>query len=177
MEQLYQSTPFLFAPLGSNTPAPTASNNILLPNPTVSSNALSPIIFTPPNLNPAPPTTKMPPVIFTTSITPTTSTPDMGVVIFQPTVVSPSGGSGPVIQPIPNQGSTQGTLISQTVQQPVINPTPAPTCGVSRGTINRVVGGYEARRGIINLPKVFHYTHLFIILRKLSLDGCFGLSR
>ncbi|KAM7355855.1 proclotting enzyme-like [Cochliomyia hominivorax] len=139
-QQIYESTPFLFAPLGTNAPAPTASKNIMPP-------VIYPIsnkdIITPAT------TTHISPMVFTTSTPPTmNTTPDMGVVIFQPTVMPPSGGNV-VIQPIPNQTPTQGTLISQTVPQPIIiSTTTSPsTCGVSRATINRVVGGYETRRG------------------------------
>ncbi|XP_023304786.2 venom serine protease Bi-VSP [Lucilia cuprina] len=131
-QPLYQTTPFLFAPLRTTASPITATNS-----------NMPPVIYPSSDLNNTPPPNKMPPTAASTISKATTI--DMGVIIFQPTPQSPSGG--PVIQPMPNQDSTQNTLISEPNQYPPVMPSPSPTCGVSRGTINRVVGGYETKKG------------------------------
>ncbi|TMW51495.1 hypothetical protein DOY81_003400 [Sarcophaga bullata] len=90
------------------------------------------------------------PIMYTTSTKPavasTTSTPDMGVIVFRPT---PPNGGVQIIQSTPGPTAATGDLISQTVQTPLAtSSTPqAFSCGVSRGTTNRVVGGNEAKKG------------------------------
>ncbi|XP_065361766.1 proclotting enzyme-like [Calliphora vicina] len=127
-EQLHQTTQFLFAPLGSYVPPATTASSTKNPSSDMNNT---------PTSNPMPPT----------SASTSSSTPDKGVIILQPTMVTPSDGDIQVMQPIPGQTSTQDTLISQPVQQPVTMPSTPLTCGVSRGTTNRVVGGYEAKKG------------------------------
>lgn len=83
----------------------------------------------------------MPSIIYPTPGVNSNTTPDIGVVIFKPT---PPAGVGQVIQPIPIQ-TTQGTSTSQ--KPNVKSNLPTSTCGVSKGTINRVVGGNEAKSG------------------------------
>ena len=100
----------------------------------LNSNTLSPIIYSTSDVNTVKPV-----------ISSTTSTPDMGVIVFRPT---PSNSG---IQPTPGQTSTAGALISQTGQMPLAT-TSTPqsfSCGVSRGTTNRVVGGNEAKKGVL----------------------------
>ena len=113
-EQLTQTTVFHFSPLSSNT--------------------LSPIIYSTSGVNTIKPV-----------LSSTTSMPDMGAIVFRPT--PPNSG----VQPTPGATSTSAGLISQTGQMPLAtSPTPQSfSCGVSRGTTNRVVGGNEAKKGVL----------------------------
>lgn len=130
-----QSTPELY--VTTRKPYEQLAQSTVFHFSPLSSNTLSPIIYSTSDIN----TVK-------SVISSTTSTPDMGVIVFRPT---PPNGGVQVIQPSPGPTSTTGSLISQTGQTPLAT-TSTPqsfSCGVSRGTTNRVVGGNEAKKGVL----------------------------
>lgn len=145
---------FLFAPLGgynynTQTPLPSityppstppSSNNWssgIYPPATGGGNVFGPIIFQP---------SSQPSV--------TTSTPGM----FQPVPgqtlpnATPGGGGGLISQTVPQPILTPSSTMSTPTHPPQIGGWDN-TCGISRGTTNRVVGGVEAKKGKFILKK------------------------
>lgn len=88
--------------------------------------------------------TAVQPVIFPTAATSQTT---LNSVVFKPTPTT-------AVPAIPSStthvtSTTQSTLISQLIKQPIVITDQPQTCGLNRGTTNRVVGGSEARKGSI----------------------------
>lgn len=122
--QITQTTVFHFSPLSSTTLSPMIYPTAGIPTVPIFSGTMSMTMPTP------------------------TPSPALGFTIFKPTNQPQSGGVQ-IIQPIPGPTSTAGPLISQTVQMPLATSSPSQviSCGVNRGTTNRVVGGNEAKKG------------------------------